>query len=430
MKYEDKFENEHIEFKSSLGQLDRAIESISAMLNKSGHGKVVFGVDDDANIIGVKNIGKETTKKISTRIIEAINPVVYPNIENKNIDGKEIIELEVYGDKKPYSCFGIYLIRVGSENRKILREDLGDLFLTNSSIALNTIESINQNLTFDGLKSLYISKGFTPDHSTFAANMGLLTKNGKYNYIAEILSDNNNCSIKVTRFKGIDKNQFISRNEFGYKCLLIALKQAYDYVTSFNETKVNLTGKIQRDEIKLFDEKAFNEAWTNACLHNRWSRNISPQIYLYDDRIEIVSTGGLPLDCSKEEFFKGISHPINMSLMKIMGQLDFIEQTGHGVPYIVSKYGTKVFTFFDNHILVTIPFAFTPSYISINTNLSESANRILKILNENPTISTMELAKISNLGKTRVIEIIKELKEKNIITRVGNNKDGYYKVVK
>lgn len=430
MEYKTKYENEHIEFKSSLSRLDRGIESIAAMLNKSGHGLVVFGVDDNSNIIGIKNLGKETIKKITTRIIEAINPIVYPNIEHRNIDGKEIIELEVYGDKKPYSCFGLYLIRVGSENRKILRDDLGDLFLTNSSIALDTIESIDQNLTFNGLKSLYISKGFTIDHKTFAPNMGLLTKNGRYNYIAQILSDNNNCSIKVTRFKGKDKNEIIIRNEFGYKCLLIALKQAYDYVISFNETRVNLTDNIQRDEIKLFDSRAFNEAWTNACLHNRWSRNIPPQIYLYNDRIEIVSSGGLPLDYSKEEFFKGISHPINTSLMKIMGQLDFIEQTGHGVPYIVSKYGIKAFSFFDNHIIVTIPFAFTPSYISVNKNLSESQNKILTILNENPSITTMELAKIANLGKTRVIDIIKELKEKNIISRVGNNRNGYYKIIK
>lgn len=35
-----------------------------------------------------------------------------------------------------------------------------------------------------------------------------------------------------------------------------------------------------------------------------------------------------------------------------------IEQTGHGVPLIVSKYGRGVFEIIDNFITVTIPYAF------------------------------------------------------------------------
>ena len=53
MKYLEKYENENIEFKISLGQLDKGLETLSAMLNKNGYGKVVYGVNDDAQIIGL-----------------------------------------------------------------------------------------------------------------------------------------------------------------------------------------------------------------------------------------------------------------------------------------------------------------------------------------------------------------------------------------
>ena len=430
MKYPLKYKSEKIEFKKSLSQLDKGLEALSAMLNKNGYGKVVFGVLDNADIEGLKDIGQESIKKIATRIKESIVPSITPKINLENYDELHVIEVEAKGDQKPYACFGNYLIRVGSENKKIMPQELGDLFFTNSNLPTEKIEALNQDLTFNGLKSLYISNGYTINDATFAKNMGLLTVNGKYNYIAEILSDNNNCSIKVVRFKGKDKLEMISRNEFGYKCMLIALKQAFEFVLSFNETRVDLDSNLERKEINLFDKNALDEAWTNACLHNRWIRNVPPAIYIFSDRIEIISTGGLPLDFSKEEFFNGVSHPINFSLMKIMGQLNFIEQTGHGVPLIVRKYGEKAFSFYENHIVVTIPFSFTPSFTQLKTDLSESHNKILKILNENPSLTLKELCEISNLGRTRVSEIITDLKEMNRIERIGNNRSGYWKVIK
>ena len=430
MKYPLKYESEKIEFKKSLSQLDKGLEALSAMLNKNGYGKVVFGVLDNADIEGLKDIGQESIKKIATRIKESIVPSITPKINLENYDELQVIEVEAKGDQKPYACFGNYLIRVGSENKKIMPQELGDLFFTNSNLPTEKIEALNQDLTFNGLKSLYISNGYTINDATFAKNMGLLTANGKYNYIAEILSDNNNCSIKVVRFKGKDKLEMISRNEFGYKCMLIALKQAFEFVLSFNETRVDVDSNLERKEINLFDKNALDEAWTNACLHNRWIRNVPPAIYIFSDRIEIISTGGLPLDFSKEEFFNGVSHPINFSLMKIMGQLNFIEQTGHGVPLIVRKYGEKAFSFYENHIVVTIPFSFTPSFDQLKTDLSESHNKILQILNENPSLTLKELCEVSNLGRTRVSEIITDLKEMNRIERIGNNRSGYWKVIK
>lgn len=430
MKYSNGYEDEMLEFKKSLSQLDRGIESLGAMLNKSGRGKVVYGVSDKGDVIGLGDLGQETVKKIASRILEGIKPAITPKILAKSFDGKMIVEVEAKGDQKPYSSFGNYLIRIGSENKKILPDQLGDLFFTNSNLVSEKIESINQDLTFNGLKSLYISKGFSIDDSTFAKNMGLLTNNGKYNCIAEILSDYNNCSIKVVRFKGDDKTEMLSRNEFGYKCMLLAYRQALTFVSSFNETKVDLNEGPERKETKLFDERCLDEAWTNACLHNRWARNAPPAIYLYSDRIEIISTGGLPLDFSKDEFFQGVSHPINMSLMKIMGQLDYIEQTGHGVPLIVSKYGKNAYAFYENHIVVTLPFAFAPSYRQLQNDLSPSHSKILTILNENPSLTLKELSELSRLGRSRITEIIADLKRIGRIERIGTNKSGYWKVNK
>lgn len=85
---------------------------------------------------------------------------------------------------------------------------------------------------------------------------------------------------------------------------------------------------------------------------------IPPAIYIFDDRIEIVSTGGLSIDYSKEEFFNGVNHPINRGLQKIMAQLGLVEQTGHGVLEIKKHYGNEAFCISDNYLNVILKFPF------------------------------------------------------------------------
>ena len=46
-------ENEKQEFKAGLGQLDKGLKSLSAMLNRGSEGTVFFGVDDDGTVKGL-----------------------------------------------------------------------------------------------------------------------------------------------------------------------------------------------------------------------------------------------------------------------------------------------------------------------------------------------------------------------------------------
>ena len=430
MKINGQYESELQEFKASLLEMDKGIVSLTAMLNKNGKGKIYFGVADDGEVLGLKGtLGKETIKKIGTRIAESVRPALVPRIYFEEYGAETVIVLEAEGYNKPYSASGEYRIRVGSENKKIDPELLGELFFSNPAAIAANAEASTQELTFNELKRLYVARGLTIDDATFARNMGLLTRNGSYNYLAEILSDSNNCSIKVVRFQGKDKQEMVSRNEYGYKCLLVAMRQAFDYVSALNEVRVDLHGGMERAEKRLFDLDCLDEAWTNACLHNRWIRNVPPVIYIFSDRIEVVSTGGLPPDFTSEEFFAGVSRPLNLPLQKIMGQLGMVEQTGHGVPKIVGVYGREAFELAENHITVRLPFAFEPAMAQIgNEGLSKSQAAVLKATRENPLYKIEEIAALVGLGKARVSQVIAELKSLGRLERVGGKKGGYWRV--
>lgn len=421
------YEDEKQEFKSSLSQLDNGIHSLAAMLNKHGEGCVYFGVDNKGKIIGLNTqLGEETIKKISTRIALMIKPLIVPEIIFQNYNEKTIIKVYAKGNNRPYSSSGNYLIRIGSENKQIEPDLLADLFFNSQKSSIDNVEAFNQNMTFNYLKQMFIENKLTINNENFKENMHFLV-NGKYNYLANLLADENDISIKVVKFSGLDKTNMISRNEYGFKCLLVAMKQVRDYIASINETRVDIVSGLERKEVQLFDLHAFEEAWTNACLHNKWIRNIPPAVYIFDNRIEIVSSGGLPFDYSIEEFYKGVSHPINIGLQKIMRQLGLVEQTGHGNLAIIAKYGRGAFDIGKNYISVTIPFAFTPSMKSLNYDeLLPYHIKILELIKNYPSASIAKLASFASLGTTRVSEIIKELKQMKKIERKGSKKGGYW----
>ena len=70
-----------------------------------------------------------------------------------------------------------------------------------------------------------------------------------------------------------------------------------------NQTKTVFHKDGYREDIPLFDRIAFREAWYNACLHNDWVDGTPPAIYVFNDRLEIISTGGLPHNMTKEDFY-------------------------------------------------------------------------------------------------------------------------------
>ncbi len=167
---------------------------------------------------------------------------------------------------------------------------------------ITEIPSRKIGLTFRMLKTYLIGHGYHINDDTFETTFHLLTTDGKYNLMAEILADENDLVINIATFKGKDKSEYLKRQDFGGRCLLYAVEQAKNYCESINETYVKL-GEGERKEKKMFDNEAFEQAWYNACDHNKWSDNRNPAIYIYSDRLEIESNGGIPKKLTKDLFF-------------------------------------------------------------------------------------------------------------------------------
>ena len=426
-------ENETLEFKKSTSELKEGIVSLSSMLNKHSEGTLYFGVKNDGTVIGQSDVSEATLRDISRKIAEAIKPQVIPEISMELIDDKTIIKVVVKGNANIYSTYDKYYIRSFDEDKKVSPDMLYQLLNSKGEADLIINEATSRkDLTFKTLKNLYLINGYNINDNQFENNMHLYTKDNQFNYMAELLADNNDVSIKVVTFAGKDKSIMLKRTEYGMKCLISAVTDVLEYMNVINETKVKLGG-IQRQEESYFDYPSFKEAWLNACVHTRWIEKIPPAVYIFDDRIEIVSNGGLPKALNKEDFFKGISKPVNQALLNIFTNLNLIDQTGHGIPLIIDKYGKEAFYISDNTIIVTIP---------INKNLLETQNsnlyeelndiekKVMLEINKTRKITMEMLAAKVGVSERYIEKIIKKLKEEKYLERIGSNKNGYWKILK
>ena len=121
-------ENEKIEFKKSTSELNEAMNSISAILNKHRGGTVYFGLKNDGTPFRFQ-INDSTVRDVSRKIFEAIKPQIFPIIEVVNIEGVDVIKVEFSGDDIPYSSFGKYYIRTADEYRELTPQALRKIMI-------------------------------------------------------------------------------------------------------------------------------------------------------------------------------------------------------------------------------------------------------------------------------------------------------------
>ena len=94
------------------------------------------------------------------------------------------------------------------------------------------------------------------NNETFRKNLGFYTEGGKYNILAQLLSDDSHFPIRVAVFSGRTKaDKLFSVKEFGYQCLLFSLDNILNYGYALNIPLADKRGRVvERKEEPLFDE--------------------------------------------------------------------------------------------------------------------------------------------------------------------------------
>lgn len=440
----DIIENNKNEFKLMLN--DKFEKEVVSFLNSKDGGNIYIGIDDNGKVRGVLDIDK-VQLEIKDRIKNNISPSTLGlfDVVIKEISSIKIIHVVIAsGAEKPYylrkkgmspeGCF----IRIGSAVEPMTNEMIIDMFSKRTKNSLRSIISPTQNLNFSQLKIYYEESGFEIANN-FLNQLDLMNDDGIYNYVAYLLSDNNNVSIKVAKYKGIDSYNLIENAECGNCCLIKAAKNVLSRLEVENRTFTQIT-PTNRKELKMIDPIALREAVINAIVHNDYTYEYAAKFEIFDDRLEISSSGGLPDRFTKEDFLGGFSAPKNKELMRVFKDVGLVEQLGTGVRRILKSYPADIYEFYPNFIRVR--FEFRENTLSLygtsNSELSSKSSvefinktqkNILELISKNPYTTQEEIAQELNISKRTVIRHMNELVDSKLLKRVGDNRTGYWELI-
>lgn len=446
-----KFEEEWFEFKENWFEAHGIGEYISALSNsaaicKKDFAYLIWGINDESHeVIGTKFNFRKNVKNepLEHYLARQLTPDTTFSFNEITYDGKRLVVLEIPKAKNlPTSFDGIRYIRIGSSkvnlNKYPDRESKLFEVLNNIERTIENIESEYQDLTFERLFTYYAGRGISLKVETFKKNLGLLTKDGKYNLMAQLLSDNSHIPVRVSIFSGETKaSPLFSVKEFGNTCILLSLDKVLEYADVINIIQADERNRIvSRKDVSLFDKDAFSEAIINAFVHNKWIDGNAPMITVYNNRIEILSRGTIDSKQTIEGFYLGESIPVNQKLSDMFLQLRISERSGRGVPKIINVYGKDVFDFRENSIAVTIPFNWANKpqnklgdKVGDKKGLNSRRIKILEEMRNNPNITQSQLVNILGVSLTTVENNIKFLKDNGYIERVGSNKSGYWQII-
>lgn len=433
-------EDSRTEFKVKL--VDDLEESVIAFLNKDG-GNIYIGIDDNGNVVGLKNNMYLLQRKVKDKIISSIEPSVLGlfDLQVLEKDDKKYLKITIAkGYNTPYHINGMGMtpdscfIRVGSSNERMDDHLINKMFRERTKNSLKNITSPRQYLTFTDLKIYYTEKGFDVGDN-FEKQLAFFTKDGKYNYVAYLLADNNRVSIKVAKYAGDDVDELMENYEFG-DCSLI--KATYRVLEKFR-TENKIYAKItypERKEQPMYDYTAVREVVINAIVHNDWATEYPPKFEFFSDRLEVSSFGGIQSEFTEEEFLQGYSAPKNPELMRVFRNLELVEHLGTGIRRILKRYDKSIYHFYPHFIRVSIKY--NQNEFEYNNNLNANGNKInysnlelnniqkgiIGLMLDRPKITQDEMSNLLGVTPRTIRNHIKYLIDNDYIERTGANKNG------
>lgn len=409
-------------------------------------GYIIFGIEDKSKkIIGISNI-KKSYEEISNRIKTRIEPSITPIIDIMNIENKNIILVKVNpGNHTPYYYIHkgsrIAYIRKGDQDVEANGLEVSELILRGRNIGWDEqiMEDDYNNYSFNILKKLFKEERNYKITENDMISFGLI-KNNKMTNAAILFSDQNNnpsSFISCTRWNGTKK--ITAKDDIEYRgSILSQIENAIRFIKKHISTGWERNGELSRTVIQEYDLAALREGIINAVAHRNYlNRGTQVEIGIYDDRIEIISFGGLEYGTTIEDIINDpTSTRRNPLICDIFSRLGFMERRGSGIAKILDAYENdekKPKFKVSENIFTTIFFSrlYTDNSIQKHPKASENIRKNVKELifdyiQENEKTTRKYIMQELKLTEGQAKYSIKKLIEEQRIEPLGNGKSTYY----
>ena len=467
-----KGESKTLEFKQQLPKGQQIAKTLIAFANGSG-GKLIVGVTDDRQLVGIQDDIFELQDKITSMIYELCAPQLAAQIYIENIDGVELLVVEVArGSLFPYYLKSVgreqgTYIRLGASNRVASPEHIQQLELQRLNISFDALA--NYQYPLEKLDLTVLEAAFKAADKTLTLekmlNLKLLVEEQGQRYASHglliLLGQYEHVMTQCARFKGTNMSVFLDRKEYTGD-LFSQIEQAEIFIKNHLSLRAEIRGLKRYDYLEI-PENAIREALVNAYVHRDYSnfgRNI--KVAVYDDLVNIVSPGGLPNGLTEADLLQGRSEIRNRVLARVFRELGYIEHWGSGLQRIIQMCEVEGLTtpefsetgdFFDVKLYrpviesvsdmvdgtvsstiedlggtvsgtIAESGGTTESYI-----LTERQIQILGLIQQQPKISYRQMTEQLGIHKSAIQKHLESLKDAGWLERVGGTR-GYWAIKK
>ncbi len=412
-------ETRTVEFKETI--TNTFLKTVSAFSNYDG-GTIYFGIDDKGNIKGVSDL-KQSCLDIENKINDSISP--QPNYTLEIQNNERLIKLTVKsGLQKPYLYKSKAYKRNDTATIEVDTLEFSRLILEGKNISFEELPCSEQDLSFEVLHSkLKDSIKIETFNQDTLKTLNLYDSHKGYNNAAGLLADENHFSgIDMVKF-GENISIMQKRATFENISVLEIYEKAVEVFRDYYQYEV-IQG-ADRKKIEKIPEAAFREAIANALIHRTWDVESQIRVLMFDDRIEIISPGGLPAGITEEEYFSGkLSVLRNRNLANVFYRLGFVEIFGTGITRIKQLYEEAMikpmFEVTENTIKIVLPI------FENNLQLTEDEKVIYRILSKTMLKPISEIVPNVPFCKSKITQLLKSMIEKGIVIVEGKGRGTKY----
>lgn len=415
-------ESETIEYKQQV--TDTFLKSVSAFAN-CGTGQIIFGINDRTRQAEGLRDPEKAASQIENRLNDSLNPI--PDYRIEIDDENKLVRLTVYkGDERPYYWKQTAYIRKGTSSVPMSSKALEDLILNRDNRSYDTLPAPSRDYSFSILADEAKEKlGLDHFGSDSQKSLGIKDLAGHVTVAGALLADENS-------YPGIDMVVMENEDLYGERkqakgiSVLQQLSEAMDFFIRYYR-KERVSGNLSREEVFLVPEKAFREAISNALVHRTWNTFSDITVRFYQDRIEVLSPGGLPPGISELEYlYNELSVPRNFTLAYLFLRFGLIEKLGTGIGRILRSYSGEFsqpsFQFSENSIKVVLP------VLGRLPELDSNEKDVIRAFRSRSRLTRAEIEKKTGFSRSKLSKVLKQLTQKNVLLVVGGGRSTQYQL--
>ena len=443
-------ESEAVELKPTLSQINDIVESVSAFSNKKG-GRILVGVSNSGKILGVE-VGKDTIEKLTNKIRDNTEPVVYPSISVVDASGKEVIVIEIKESlDKPVLAFGRPFKRVGRSSLRMAKDEYErtivgkhreELRFDNRICEEAGLEDIDEGKVRWFVREARRKRGLAVEDGTLV-NDALAKLN--------LLGNNKLTNAAILLF-GKDPQQFFMQSEV--KCIALPTTEFVKPYDTYQAYEGNLFEQVDKSTAFVLENirrplwvepgeiaarhpyelprEAVREAIVNAIIHRDYNSPSKVQVRLFPDRVEIWNPGQLPPQLEIGDLKKPHpSIPHNPLLFRQFYRAAFVEDAGGGIIDIISRcndIGLPEPSFkqtMGSFITTIWRSVLVDEYLS-GLGLNDRQRRSIGYAEQHKRITNREYRDLFGVGRDTAHRDLTELVEKGVFRIFGRGRSTYY----